>query len=156
MVHLDFLGLLGGFGLMTALGVTGSVMHVSHDRFEKDVLDRFVKDALEVPLRQCRALQIFHRPDLFGDLHGALVGDRGHLPLSQLLAHFRIISEVEFGADQNDGDAWRVMLDFRVPLRRISAHSPPGGTTILTLALTLSNDDGLTMEKQMRKTSVCG
>lgn len=27
---------------------------------------------------------------------------------------------------------------------------------IRTLALTLSNDGGLTMEKQMRKTSVCG
>jgi hypothetical protein len=46
------------------------------------------------------------------------------------------------------------MFDFRVPLRVMSAFYQLSVRTNATLALTLSNDGGLTIEKHMRKTSV--
>lgn len=51
------------------------------------------------------------------------------------------------------------MVDFWEPLVEVKVSTGPHikyQKTRRTFALTLSNDGGLTMEKQMRKTSVCG
>lgn len=79
-------------------------------------LDRLVEHALEVSLRERGALQVLHGLDLLGHLHRLLVLDRCHLSLPKLLADFRIVSEIELRADEDDGDAGCVMLDFGVPL----------------------------------------
>ena len=123
----------------------------------QDVLDSLIKDALEIPLRERGALEVLDGPDVLVDLHGLLVGDRHLLTLPQLLAHFGVVSQIELRAHEYDGHAGRVMLDFWVPLCAASmAESQRGLGMFHTFAFTLSNDEGLTMEKQMRKTSVWG
>lgn len=79
-------------------------------------LDRLVEHALQIPLRECGALEILDRADLLGHLHGLLVLYGRHLALTELLTHFRIVAEVEFGADEDDRDARGVVFDFREPL----------------------------------------
>lgn len=76
--------------------------------------------------------------------------------MSELFADFWIVSKVEFRAYKDDGYARRMMLDFRVPLEVLLASLLPlfSHRLDLTLAFTLSNEDGLTMEKQIRNTSV--
>ena len=121
-------------------------------------LDRFIKHALQIPLGQGRALKVLDRLDLLGHLHGLFVLDRGHLSLSQLFADFGVVSEIEFGADEYNGYTRRVVLDLWVPLSflLVSCKLFVLNSDIPTFALTLSNDEGLTMEKQIRKTSVWG
>lgn len=105
------------------------------------------------------------RANLLGDGQRLLIGDGLHLPLAKGLCSRAIISQIELGADKNDGDIRGVVLDLGVPLHRQKGQK--GLSTkvwavalcekgVITLALTLSNDGGLTMEKQMRKTSVWG
>jgi hypothetical protein len=126
IVHFDFFGLLGGLGEMTALfqGISERTSIIQRRLLvclpPEDLLDRFVKDALEIPLRQSRALDVLHRSNLFGHLHGLLVVDRRHLPLSQLLAHFGIISKIKLCADEYNGYARRMVLYFWIPLRKPS------------------------------------
>ena len=85
-----------------------------------NALNSLVKNTLQIPLRQRGALQILDRANLLSDLHGLLVLDGRHFALAQLLAHFRVVAQVELGAHQNDGDAWGVVLDFGEPL--LHAH----------------------------------
>ena len=79
-------------------------------------LNRLIKDTLQIPLRQRGALQILDGADLLGDLDRLLVLYGGHFALAELLTHFRIVAEVEFGADEDDRDAGGVVFDFREPL----------------------------------------
>jgi hypothetical protein len=44
------------------------------------------------------------------------VGDRGHPLLPESLDRLGIVSEIELGADQDDGNARSVMRDLRIPL----------------------------------------
>lgn len=60
----------------------------------QDSLDRLVKHALQIPLRQRRALQVFDRLDILRNLHRLLVLDGRHLSLPQLLSHFRVVSKI--------------------------------------------------------------
>lgn len=95
--------------------------------------------------------------DLLGHGQGLLVRDRLHLAGSQGLGGCAIVSQVELGADQDDGDIGGVVFDLGVPLAGCQSRGAGGirrGNR--TLAFTLSNDGGLTIEKQIRKTSVCG
>jgi hypothetical protein len=79
-------------------------------------LNRLVKDTLQIPLRERGALQILDGADLLGDLHRLLVLYGRHFALAQLLTHFGIVAEVEFGADEDDRDPGGVVLDFGEPL----------------------------------------
>ena len=88
-----------------------------------DLLDRLIKHALQIPLRQGRALEVLDRLDLLGHLHGLLVLYRLHLTLSQLLLHLRVVAQVELGADEDDGHAGRMMFYFGVPLWKQSVTS---------------------------------
>ena len=85
-----------------------------------DGLDRFVEDTLQIPLRERGALEVLHRLDVFRNLHSLLVLYGCHLPLAQRLANLMIVSEIELRADENDGNAGCVMLDFGIPLNKIS------------------------------------
>lgn len=78
--------------------------------------------------------------------------------MSQLFADFGVVSEIEFGADEYNGYTRRVVLDLWVPLSflLVSCKLFVLNSDVPTFALTLSNDEGLTMEKQIRKTSVWG
>lgn len=80
------------------------------------VLDRLVKHALQIPLRQGRALEVLDGLDVLGDPDRLLVLYGLHLALAQLLLDLGVVAEVELCADQDDGDAGRVVLDFGVPL----------------------------------------
>jgi hypothetical protein len=117
--------------------------------------DGFVKDALEVALSEGRALHVLDRLDLLGNANGLFVLDGCHLLLSQTLLGALVVAEIELGSDQDDGDAGCMVINLGVPLQRLISTCPLSTLEEMpTFALTLSNEGGLTMEKQMRKTSV--
>lgn len=109
-------------------------------------------------------------PDVLGGSQCLIVGDRLHSLLTKAVDGRRILPQIKLRADQDNGDVGRMMTDLWVPLLlRVSLvmtscifgdpiektrTSPSGDKDVRTLALTLSNDGGLTMEKQIRKTSV--
>ena len=120
MEHLLLLGLVGGRGLITAL----LIYHVSNvpcgtsaecSRWYHS-LDRFIEHALQIPLRQGRALEVLDRLDLLGNLHCLFVLYGLHFTLAQLLFDFWVVAQVELGSDEDDWDAGCVMLYLRVPL----------------------------------------
>jgi hypothetical protein len=82
----------------------------------KNSLDRLVEYALEISLRQGGALEVLDGLDLFGDLDCLLILYGLHLALAQLLLDLWVVAQVELGADEDDGDAGRVVLDLGVPL----------------------------------------
>jgi hypothetical protein len=79
-------------------------------------LDRFIEHALQIPLRQGRALEVLDRLDLLGNLHCLFVLYGLHFTLAQLLFDFWVVAQVELGSDEDDWDAGCVMLYLRVPL----------------------------------------
>lgn len=85
-------------------------------------LDRFIEHALQIPLRQGRALEVLDRLDLLGNLHCLFVLYGLHFTLAQLLFDFWVVAQVELGSDEDDWDAGCVMLYLRVPLRRESGQ----------------------------------
>lgn len=117
-------------------------------------LDGLVKHRLEVPLREGRALHVLDSLDILVHLHALLVLYRRHLALSELLADLGVVAQIQLCADQDEWDARGVMLNLWIPLdgSAVSSLLLDGHT----FALTLSNEEGDTMEKQIRKTSVCG
>lgn len=130
-----------------------------------DAPNGLVKHALEVALGQGRALEVLVGLDLLRAEQGLVVRHGLHALLAQGVQGRRVFPKVELGSDEDDGDVGRVMVDLGVPLGeralaggpRLRAHGAAGGRRgVRTLALTLSKDGGLTMEKQMRKTSVWG
>ncbi len=95
--------------------------------------------------------------NLLRGLEGQFVGDRLHALLAELLEGGWVVAEVKLGADQNDWNIRCVMLNLWIPLREESAmFRGLGVVSVFTFALTLSKDGGETMEKQIKKTSVCG
>lgn len=83
-----------------------------------DVPNSFIKNSLQTPLSQGGALDIFHRTNLLSDLVGSLPVDRFHALLSQTLLRRRVLSQIEFRADEDDGHVWCVMFDFGEPLKQ--------------------------------------
>ncbi|CRK23536.1 hypothetical protein BN1708_013707, partial [Verticillium longisporum] len=63
-----------------------------------------VKDALEVPLRERRALEVLVRPDLLSTHQGLVVGDRLHALLAQRLEGAGILPKIELSADEDNGN----------------------------------------------------
>lgn len=139
----------------------GSAKRISQITLYRDLLffipDGLVKDALQVSLGEGRALHVLDRLNLLGNCDCLLVLYRCHLLLSEALLGAFIIPQVQFGSDKDDGYSWCVMLNLGEPLQPCQSDFitlPP--FVQHTFALTLSNDGGLTIEKQIRKTSVCG
>ena len=120
MEHLLLLGLVGGRGLITALlemsCQLSSRRWCTVDCKWSNSLDRFIEHALQIPLRQGRALEVLDRLDLLGNLHCLFVLYGLHFTLAQLLFDFWVIAQVELGSDEDDWDAGCVMLYLRVPL----------------------------------------
>lgn len=81
-----------------------------------DPLDCLVKDTLQIPLRERRAFEVLDCPNILCDLHGLVVGDGRHFALSELLADFGVVAQIQLGSYKNDGYARSVMLDFGIPL----------------------------------------
>lgn len=81
-----------------------------------DAPDGFVKDTLEVPLGEGRALHVFGGLDLFGNCNGLFVLYRGHLLLPESLFGSFIISQIQLGSNEDDGYARRMVLNLGVPL----------------------------------------
>lgn len=87
--------------------------------------DSLVKDALEIPLRQSRALNVLvdnlvRLVDILDVVQNALVSDRLHVLLGQGSAGARVISKIDLGADQDDGGSGGVVSDLREPLSKES------------------------------------
>ena len=125
--------------------------------------DGFVENALQVTLSQGRALKILAGLDFLGASQRLLIRNRFHSLRAQRVKCCSVFTQIELGAHQDDRDIRGVVVDFGVPLvsQVISIYRPLSvavfaGSRFRTLALTLSNEGGLTMEKQIRKTSVWG
>lgn len=153
MVHLLFFFCAdwAGRGLRTALEAVSSVWGLGLECAPNGL----VEDALQVALCQCRALEVLLRLDFLGNHNGLLVLDGRHLLLAQRLLGGLVVSQIELGADQDDGHARCVVVNLGIPLGSLvwGRRGWMGGRAF---ALTLSKEGGLTMEKQMRKTSVWG
>ena len=162
MVHLLFFCFAWGSlrGLSTAL--IGCL--VSHHVREPETggwlsPDGLIKNSLEIPLCEGGAFKVLDGLDLLGADERLLVCHGCHPLLGQAPDCIGVLAQIKLGADQNDGDVGCVVVNLGIPLlsqpSSVSKLSSPAGFgTAPTLALTLSNDGGLTMEKQMRKTSV--
>lgn len=85
-----------------------------------DVPDCLIENALQIPLCECRALEVFLCFDLLGDHYGLLVLDGRHLLLAEALLGGLIVAEIQLGSDEDDGHAGGVVLDLRVPLQQVS------------------------------------
>jgi hypothetical protein len=120
-----------------------------------NIPDSFIKNALKVSLSQSRTLEVLVGLDLLGASQRLLIWYRLHALLSERFEGGCVLSKIELGSDKNDGNVGRMMVDLGVPLKRCQ-QSQEAMSCLFTFAFTLSNDGGLTMEKQMRKTSVWG
>ena len=80
--------------------------------------DGFVENALQVALGERRAFKVFDSLDFLGCRHALLVRDWRHTPLAQRLFGGLVITKIEFGANEDDRNAGRVVLDFGIPLRK--------------------------------------
>lgn len=122
--------------------------------------DGSVEYVFEVLLGQGRAFHVFPGPNILGALRSLFVGDGRHSVRRELLNRHRIVPHVELGAHKYDRNTRRMVVDFGVPLcmggQMLRYSYILSEASELTLATTLSNDGGLTREKQIRKTSVWG
>lgn len=83
---------------------------------EEDVPDGLVEYALEVSLRQRRALKILVGLDLLGTEQSLVVGHGIHALGPESVQSGGVFSEIELGAYEDDGDVGRMVVDLRVPL----------------------------------------
>ncbi len=77
--------------------------------------DGFIKYSFQSLLSQGRAFHITDRRDLFGFGHSLFVGDGRVSSLSQSLDGFSIVSQIQFGSNQDDGSIGAMVGYFRVP-----------------------------------------
>lgn len=91
-----------------------------------DSPDGLVEDALEVPLGQRRALEVLAGADLLGAGQGLLVRHRLHALGPQGVEGGGVFAEIELGADEDDGDVGRVVVDLGVPLGRCQRNCMQG------------------------------
>jgi hypothetical protein len=78
--------------------------------------DSLVKDALQVSLGQGRALKVLVGADFLGANKRLLVRHRLHALLAQGLESSGVLTEIELGADKDDGNVGGVMFDLGMPL----------------------------------------
>jgi hypothetical protein len=106
-------------------------------------------------------LEVFHRTDLFGHLRSLCIRHRCEPSLSQSLEGQRVVPQIQLGPDEDHRYARSMVRDLWVPLvdREGSIGkkaSPNVYSAALTLVLTFSKLGGLAIEKQTKKTFVCG
>lgn len=77
---------------------------------------RLVKDALEVALGECRALEVLVGANFAGADQSLLVRHGLHALLAQRLERGSIFAQVELGADEDDGDVGGVVVNLGKPL----------------------------------------
>lgn len=107
---------------------------------ERHAPDRLVENVLEVALCQSGALEVLDRTDLLCDRDRLLVLDRGHLLLAQAFTGGLVVTEIEFGADEDDGDAGRVMVDLGKPLKTVIITGSSRFETLMSCVLYLGLD----------------
>lgn len=117
MVHLLFFCFCWGSrrGFSTALGNDVSIRLWSGG-VRKYPPDGLVKDGLEIPLSERRALEVFDRLDLLGAVQRLLVRHGRHALLGQTPDRLGVLAQIELGADKDDGDVGGVVIDLGVPL----------------------------------------
>lgn len=73
--------------------------------------------------------------DLLGHGQGLLVRDGLHLAGSQGFGGRAVVSQVELGADQDDGDIGGVVFDLGIPLVAGQSHGSNGQCTVYGASL---------------------
>lgn len=116
MEHLVFFLLEAiGRGFRTALERSVSVVLRAPSRCVC-LPDSLVKDALEVSLRESRALEVLVSLNFLGTDEGLLIRHGLHALLSQGVEGGAVVAEIELRADEDNGNVGSVVVDFRVPL----------------------------------------
>lgn len=90
---------------------------------KRDAPDSLVKDALEVSLRESRALEVLVSLNFLGTDEGLLVRNRLHALLSQGVEGGGVVAKIELGADEDDGNVGGVVVDLGVPLEGVVSRS---------------------------------
>lgn len=90
-------------------------------RQELNIPNRLIKNTLQVPLGQRRALKVLVRLDVLSTSKRLVVGYWFHALLAEGLEGCWVVAEIEFGADEDDGNVWGVVLDLREPLGAVLA-----------------------------------
>jgi len=113
----------------------GTFSHVSSSKLvleECDSPNSLIEYRLQVSLCQSRALEVLDGLDLLGTVKGLLVCDGSHPLLGQATNRVGIFTEIELGANQDDGDIGSMVINFGVPLQSSVSlsHPPPNGTIL--------------------------
>lgn len=82
----------------------------------RNLPNSLVEDALEISLSQGGTLKVLVSPDLLGAEQRLLVRYGLHALLSQGLEGGGVLSKIELGADEDDWDIGRVVVNLGVPL----------------------------------------
>jgi hypothetical protein len=89
-------------------------------RGSKDLPDGLVKHALQVALCQSRTFKVLMCANLLGHGQSLFVGDSFHLACAEGFCGRAVISQIELGTDEDNGDIGGVVFDFGEPLSRVS------------------------------------
>lgn len=80
------------------------------------VPNSLVKDALQVALGQSGTLKVFVRLDLLSTGEGLLVRHGLHALLAERVKSGGVLTKIELGADEDDGDIRSMVIDLGIPL----------------------------------------
>jgi len=86
-----------------------------HGRGGNDGSDSFIENILQSLLGECRAFHEFDCIDFLGFGHSLFVRDGCHVLFSESVDGILFFSQIELSSDQDNGGAWAVMRDLRVP-----------------------------------------
>lgn len=89
---------------------------------ENNLPDGFIENALEVSLGESRTFEILVGFNFLGANQRLLVRHGLHALLAKTLEGFGVLTKIELGADEDDGDVGRMMVNLGVPLRVTSMH----------------------------------
>lgn len=78
-----------------------------------------IEDALEVSLGQGRALEVLVRADLLGANERLVERDGLHALRAQALESAGVFSQIQLGANKDDWDVRRVVVDLGEPLMQM-------------------------------------
>lgn len=89
---------------------------VSPGKRVKNVPDGFIKHALQVALRQRRTFKVLMCANFLGDSQRLFVGDGLHLACAEGFRSRAVVSQIELGTDEDDGNIGGVVFDLGEPL----------------------------------------
>jgi hypothetical protein len=83
---------------------------------QANIPDSLIEHALQISLGEGRAFQVLVGANLLGHDQGLIIRYGLHSLGSQALQGSWVFSQIKLGADEDDGDRGRMVIDLREPL----------------------------------------